>query len=145
MKTCAPVSGRSAFPVKWLIISLVVVVVAVFGWITLQDVRQLDPRTAVRRAEVVAYGRVIPSPRPHILIDEIWKKSDGSDSVRIGSIISWSVADDSFDHALVCFTPRVFSHRLSPSAIFAVRGDSVGLPPVPLSELKALCAATPHS
>ena len=130
---------------KWLIISLVVAVVAVFGWITLQDVRQFDPRTAVRRAEVVAYGRVISSPRPHIVIDEIWKKSDGCDSVRIGSIIPWSIADNSFDHALVCFTPRVFSHRLSPSAIFSVRGDSVGLPPVPLSELKALCAATPHT
>jgi hypothetical protein len=130
------------FPVKWFITFLIVAVIAVFGWITLQDMRTLDPRSAVGQAQVVAYGRVISSSRPHIVIDEIWKTSDHSGSVALGTVIPFSVADRTFDHALVCFTPRMFSHRLSPSAILAVRGDSVGLPPVPLSELKALCAAT---
>jgi hypothetical protein len=131
--------------VKWLISFLVVAIVAVFGWITLQNMRQLDPRAEVRRADVVAYGRVISSPRPHIVIDEIWKISRSSDSVRIGTVVSAPVADGSFDHALVCFTSRMFSHRLSASAIFAVRGQGVGLPIVPLSELKTLCAATPST
>jgi hypothetical protein len=132
-----------AFPVKWLITSLVVAVIAVFGWITLQDMRELDPRSEVGHAQVVAYGRVISSPRPHLLIDEIWKGAGSSESVRIGTVVPVPVADGSFDHALVCFTTRAFSHRVYPSAIFAVRGDGVGLPPVPLSELKALCARMP--
>jgi len=130
---------------KWLIALLVVAVILVFGWITLQDMGELDPRSAVSRAQVVAYGRVISSPRPHMLIDEIWKRSVSSESVRIGTVVPIPVADGSFDHALVCFTSRMFSHRLSASAIFAVRGQGVGLPAVPLSELKALCAATPST
>jgi len=130
---------------KWLIAFMIVAVIAVFGWITLQDLRELDPRSAVAQAQVVAYGRVIPSPRPHMLIDEIWKRTGSSESVRVGTVVSVPVADSLFDHALICFTPHMFSHRLSPSAVFAVRNDGVGLPPVPLSELKALCAGTPST
>jgi len=69
---------------KWLIALLVVAVILVFGWITLRDMGELDPRSAVSRAQVVAYGRVISSPRPHMLIDEIWKRSASSESVRMG-------------------------------------------------------------
>jgi heme/copper-type cytochrome/quinol oxidase subunit 2 len=131
--------------VKWLITFLVVAAVAVFAWITLQDTRELDARSAVVKAHVVAYGRVFSSPRPHMVIDEIWKRSGASESIRIGTVVGVPVADSSFDHVLVCFTQHMFSHRLSPSAIFAVRGDGVGLPAVPLSDLKALCAATPST
>jgi hypothetical protein len=134
-----------AFPVKWLITSLVVAVIGVFAWVTLQDMRELDPRAEVTRAGVVAYGHVVFSPRPHIVIDEIWKRSDPSESVAIGAAIPLPVADSSFDRALICFTPRIFSRRLSPSAVFAVRDAGVGLPPVPLSDLKALCTGTPNT
>jgi hypothetical protein len=126
---------------KWLITSLIGIVIAVGAWIALQDSRELDPRSAVSQAQLVAYGHVRSSPRPHMVIDEIWKESGSSESIRIGIVVPIPVADGSFDHALVCFTPRMFSHRLSASAIFPVRGAGVGLPAVPLSELKALCAA----
>jgi hypothetical protein len=32
---------------KWLIALLVIAVILVFGWITLQDMGELDPRSAV--------------------------------------------------------------------------------------------------
>jgi hypothetical protein len=134
-----------AFPVKWLIIFLLVGVVAVFGWITLQDFRTLDPRTAVTKAAVVAYGHVVTSPRSHIVIDEIWKGSGSNNTITVGANIAFTMPQEGSDRALVCFSPRLLSRQLAPSAIFAVRSDSVGLPPVPLSELKALCAATPST
>jgi len=72
--------------VKWLISFLVVAVGAVFGWIALQDMRQLDPRAEVRRADVVAYGHVISSPRPHVVIDEIWKGCGSPDQSVLGRL-----------------------------------------------------------
>jgi hypothetical protein len=130
--------------VKWLIISLIAGVIAVLGWITLQDFRTLDPRTAVTKATVVAYGHLVASPRSHIVIDELWKGS-GSADVSVGAVVPFAMPDSSVDRALVCFTPRLFSQRLAPSAIFAVRHESVGAPAVPLSDLKALCATTPRT
>ena len=131
---------------KWLLTCLVVVIIAAVGWITFQDFRPLDPRSAVSKATVVAFGHVVVSAqRPHVVIDEIWKDSASSKAVAIGTVVPFPAPAGSADHVLVCFTPRVFSHRLSPSAIFAVRSDGVGLPPVPLLELKALCAGTPST
>jgi hypothetical protein len=130
--------------VKRLLTALAVGAIAVIGWITFQDFRTFDPRTAVTRASVVAYGHVITSPRSHIVIDEIWK-SESSSGIAAGTIVPFSITDNSADRALVCFTPRLFSRQLSVSNVFFVRGDRVGSPAVPLSDLKALCVATPRT
>jgi hypothetical protein len=131
--------------VKWLVISLVAAAVAALAWITLQDFRSLDPRTAVTRASVVAYGHVVTSPRSHIVIDEIWKRSGSADAITVGTIIPFTMPKGGSDRALVCFSPRLHSQQLAPSAVFAVREESVGFPAVRLSELKDLCAATPST
>ena len=130
---------------KWLVTALVACAIALIGWITLQDFQTLDPRTAVTKATVVAYGHVVASSRSHIVIDEIWKRSGSPDTIAVGSVVSFTIPDKSVDRALVCFSPRLLSQRLSPSAIFAVRDDSVGSPAVSLSELKALCTAMPRT
>jgi len=131
--------------VKWFFTCAVGVIIAAVAWITLQYFRSLDARSAVSRATVVAHGHVVSAPQPYIVIDEIWKSSAFSGAVAIGTIIPFPARGGSADQVLVCFTPGVFSHRLSPSAILAVRSDGVGIPPVPLSELKALCAGTPST
>ena len=130
---------------KWFIMCLVAVAIAAVAWITLQDFRSLDARSAISRATVVAHGHVVSAPRPYIVIDEIWKSSASSGAVAIGTIVPFPARGGSADQVLVCFTPRVFSHRLIPSAILAVRSDGVGIPPVPVSELKTLCAGTPNT
>jgi hypothetical protein len=132
--------------VKWILTCLVAVIIVAVGWITLQDFRSLDPRSAVNRATVVAYGHVVVSAsRPHVVIDEIWKSSASSRAVAIGTVVPFPAPAGAADHVLVCFTPQLLSRRLSPSAIFAIRGDRVGSPSISLSEVKALCNAPPRT
>lgn len=131
---------------KWLLTCLVAIIIAAVAWITLQDFRSLDPRSAVSKATVVAYGHVVVSAqRPHVVIDEIWKGSASSKAVAVGTVVPFPAPAGSADHVLVCFTPHLLSRRLSPSAILAVRGDRVGVPPMSLSEVKALCNAPPRA
>jgi hypothetical protein len=52
----------------------------------------------------------------------------------VGTVVPFSIPHNSADRALVCFTPRLLSRQFSVSSVFAVRGDSVGVPAVPLSE-----------
>jgi hypothetical protein len=131
--------------VKWFITCLVAVIVAAVAWITLQDFRFLDPRLAVSRATVVGYGHVVASSPPHIVIDEIWKSSTSSRAVAIGTIVPFPAPGASTDHVLVCFTPRLLSRRLSPSAILAIHDDHIGSFSISLSEIKALCNAPPRT
>ena len=131
---------------KWLLTCLVAIIIAAVAWITLQDFRSLDPRSAVSKATVVAYGHVVVSAqRPHVVIDEIWKGSASSKAVAVGTVVPFPAPAGSADHVLVCFTPHLLSRRLFPSAILAVRGDRVGVPSMSLSEVKALCNAPPHT
>jgi hypothetical protein len=132
--------------VKWFLTCLVVIIIAAVGWIKLQDFRLLDPRSAVSKATVVAYGHVVLSAqRPHVVIDEIWKRSASQEAVPIGTVVPFPAPAGSADHVLVCFTPHLLSRRLSPSAIFAIRDDRVGVPSMSLSEVKALCNASPRT
>ena len=131
---------------KWFLTCLVVVIIAVVGWMTLQNFRSLDPRLAVSKAAVVAYGHVVVSARrSHVVIDEIWKRSTSSEPVAIGTVVPFPVPAGSADQVLVCFTPHLLSRRLSLSVILAIHDDRVGEPSIPLSEVKTLCSAPPHT
>jgi hypothetical protein len=131
--------------VKWFIACLVAVSIAAVAWITSQYFGSFDPRLAVSRATIVGYGHVVVSSPPHILIDEIWKPSASSQAIAIGTIIPFPAPVGSADRVLVCFTPRLLSRRLFPSAILAIHDDHVGSPSISLSEIKALCNAPPHT
>jgi hypothetical protein len=130
--------------VKWFITCLVAVIIAAVACITSQNFRSFDPRLAVSRASVVGYGHVVASSPPHIVIDEIWKPYASSQAVAIGTIVPFPAPVGSADRVLVCFTPRLLSRRLFPSAILAIHDDHVGSPSISLSEIKALCNAPPH-
>ncbi len=130
---------------KRFLTCLVAVIIAVVVWITLQDFRSLDARSAITRAAVVAHGHVVSAPRPYILIDEIWKSSGSSAAVAIGTIVPFPARGSSADGVLICFTPHLLSRQLSPSAILAIRDDRVGSPSMSLSEVKALCSAPPRT
>jgi hypothetical protein len=122
--------------------------VAALAWITLEDFAPVDIRSQVARSQVVAYGHFVSdASRPHIVIDELWKRSTGADAVAVGSTVPFRIPAGSRapDAAVVFFARRLLSRRLSPSAVLAVYGDTVGSPQMPLSELKALCIATPST
>ena len=130
---------------KWFIACLVAVSIAAVAWITSQYFGSFDPRLAVNRATIVGYGHVVVSSPPHILIDEIWKPSASSQDVAIGTVVPFPARVGSADRVLVCFTPRLLSRRLFPSAILAIHDDHVGSPSISLSEIKALCNAPPDT
>jgi hypothetical protein len=133
---------------KWISVCVGAAFIAALAWITLEYWSPPDIRSQIQHSQVVAYGHFVSdASRPRIVIDEIWKRSSSADSVAVGSTVPFTLPASSHapDAAIVCFAPRLLSRRLAPSAVFAVYGDHVGLPPLSLSEVKALCAATPST
>jgi len=133
---------------KRLLLCLAVAFVGALVWITVEDFRPLDIRSQVSTSSVIAYGRFVSEgARSHIVIDEIWKHSPSADPISVGASLPHRIASAAKppDAVVVFFSPRLLSRQLSPAAIVAVYGDRVPAADMSLSELKALCAASPST
>jgi hypothetical protein len=108
---------------KWILICVGVAFVAALAWITLEDLAPLDIRSQITRSQVVAYGHFVSDgSRPHIVIDEIWKRATSADSVVLGSTVPFTIPASSRapDGFVVCFAPQLLSRRLSLSLPFSL-------------------------
>jgi hypothetical protein len=122
------------------------------AWITFEDVSTLnDPRSAASHAAAIVLCSVHPEqPNPHLVFEEIWKPGPSSNELSVGTSISFSPSGSSSDHlpsrAVVFFRRPIWSRsgNLQKDAIFYFDGDVVRRSPqMTISELKAICVATP--
>jgi hypothetical protein len=116
-------------------------------WITIEDFRELDVRSAVPHASAIAYGRFISDgARSRIVIEEIWRHASSGDPVAVGASLPHRIASNATapDGMVILFSPRLLSRRLVPGAIIGVYGDRVSAE-MSVSELKTLCAGSQAS
>jgi len=130
---------------KWILCFAVLLVVGVIVWIAVDAFRPInvrsDVRSAISRSATIAYGHVVAANgHSRIVIDEIWKNPSSGSVPSIGSSVASPLpAEAKPSSVILCFR----AGRTSPSSIIAVDGDRVPAADMSLSEVKALCGATP--
>jgi hypothetical protein len=127
-----------------LLLCVAIAFIGALIWITIEDFRELDVRSAVPHAAAIAYGRFISEgARSRIVIEEIWRHAPSGDPVAVGTSLPHRIASDSTapDGVVILWSPRVLSRRLVPGTIIGVYGDRVLAAEMSVSEFKALCAA----
>jgi len=138
-------------PVKWLLLCIVAAVLGALAWITFEDVSTLnDPSSAASHAAAIVLCSVHPEqPSPHLVVEEIWKPAPGHD-LSVGTSISFTPSGPASaripSKAVVFFRRPLWPRngKLQKDAVFYFDGDVVLLSPrMTISELKAICVATP--
>jgi hypothetical protein len=139
-------------PLKWLLLCIVAAFLGALAWITFEDVSTLsDPRSAASHAVAIVLCNVHrEQPNPHFVVEEIWKPAPGAHDLSVGSSISFAppgfASARTLSKAVVFFRRPLWSRtgKLQKNAVFYFDGDVVlHSPRMTISELKAICVATP--
>jgi hypothetical protein len=119
----------------------VIIVLGAIVWVAVDALRPIDVRSDISHSATVACGHVVAADRhSRIIIDEIWKQPSSGAIPSIGSSIPSPLpADAQPSLVILCFR----TGRTSPSSIIAVYGDRIPVANMSVSDVKALCAATP--
>jgi hypothetical protein len=139
-------------PLKWWLSCIVAAFLGALAWITFEDVSTLnDPRSAASHAAAIVLCSVhSEQPNPHLVVEEIWKLAPSGHDLSVGTSISFTPSGPAsariLSKAVVFFRRPLWSRngKLQKDAVFFFDGDVVLLSPrMTISELKAICVATP--